>query len=63
LWVAFQAFVFTATADGEIEFVNQQILDYTGKTLEELKRWQAPGESGGIWRSDGNIKCLYAATC
>ena len=31
--------VFTATADGEIEFVNQQILDYTGRTLEELKCW------------------------
>jgi PAS domain S-box-containing protein len=34
-------FVFTATAEGEIEFVNQQILDYTGRTIEELKRWQA----------------------
>jgi len=33
--------VFTATAEGEIEFVNQQILDYTGRTIEELKRWQA----------------------
>jgi formate hydrogenlyase transcriptional activator len=33
-------FVFTATADGEIEFVNQQILDYTGRTLDDLKRWQ-----------------------
>ena len=31
---------FTATAEGEIEFVNQQILDYTGRTLGELKRWQ-----------------------
>jgi formate hydrogenlyase transcriptional activator len=34
------AFVFTATAEGEIEFVNQRILDYTGRTLQELKRWQ-----------------------
>jgi PAS domain S-box-containing protein len=33
-------FVFTATADGDVEFVNKQILDYTGRTLEELKRWQ-----------------------
>jgi formate hydrogenlyase transcriptional activator len=33
-------FVFTATAEGEIEFVNQRILEYTGRTLEELKRWQ-----------------------
>jgi PAS domain S-box-containing protein len=32
--------VFTATAEGEIEFVNQQILDYTGRTLEELRHWQ-----------------------
>jgi PAS domain S-box-containing protein len=32
-------FVFTATAGGEIEFVNRQILDYTGRTIEELKRW------------------------
>jgi len=32
--------VFTATAEGEIEFVNQQILDYTGRTLEELRSWQ-----------------------
>src|SRR5215472_8476649 len=31
--------VFTATAEGEIEFVNQQILDYTGRTLEELRHW------------------------
>jgi PAS domain S-box-containing protein len=31
--------VFTATGEGEIEFVNQQILDYSGKTFEELKRW------------------------
>ena len=33
-------FVFTATAEGEIEFVNQRILDYTGRTLDDLKRWQ-----------------------
>jgi PAS domain S-box-containing protein len=32
--------VFTLTADGEVEFVNQQILNYTGKTFEELKRWE-----------------------
>jgi formate hydrogenlyase transcriptional activator len=31
--------VFTATAEGEVEFVNQQILDYSGRTFEELKRW------------------------
>jgi len=27
------------TADGEVEFVNRQILEYTGRTLEELKQW------------------------
>ena len=32
--------VFILTADGEVEFVNQQILDYTGRTFEELKRWE-----------------------
>jgi formate hydrogenlyase transcriptional activator len=29
--------VATATAEGEVEFVNQQCLDYFGKTLDELK--------------------------
>jgi PAS domain S-box-containing protein len=32
--------VCTMTAGGEVEFVHQQILDYTGKTLEELKDWR-----------------------
>jgi len=32
-------FVFSATADGHIEFVKQQLMEYTGRTLEELKRW------------------------
>ena len=27
------------TATGEVEFVNRQIIEYTGRTLEELKRW------------------------
>jgi len=27
------------TAHGEVEFVNRQILEYTGRTLEELKQW------------------------
>ena len=27
------------TADGEVEFVNRQILEYTGRTLEDLKHW------------------------
>jgi PAS domain S-box-containing protein len=26
-------------ADGEVQFVNRQMLEYTGKTLEELKQW------------------------
>src|SRR6266436_5271213 len=31
--------VHTLTAAGEVEFVNQQNLDYFGKTLEELRCW------------------------
>jgi PAS domain S-box-containing protein len=27
------------TAAGEVQFVNRQIVDYTGRTLEELTRW------------------------
>ena len=27
------------TAAGEVEFVNHQILEYTGRTLEEMKQW------------------------
>src|SRR5580765_3910573 len=27
------------TADGQLQFVNRQILDYTGRTLEELSQW------------------------
>jgi len=33
------ALVAILTPDGAVEFVNQQVLDYFGKTLEELKRW------------------------
>jgi formate hydrogenlyase transcriptional activator len=33
--------VHTTTAEGEFEFVNQQIFDYFGKTAEELKMWAA----------------------
>jgi PAS domain-containing protein len=29
------------TENGEIELVNQQMLDYFGKTFEELKDWSA----------------------
>src|SRR5260370_7018600 len=31
--------VWTMTANGEVELVNQQMLGYFGKTLEELKEW------------------------
>jgi PAS domain S-box-containing protein len=31
--------VCTMTAGGEVEFINQRILDYTGKTIEELRDW------------------------
>src|SRR5215469_6519827 len=31
--------VMTATAEGEVEFVNKGTLEYFGRTVEELKRW------------------------
>ena len=31
------------TPGGEVEFVNRQILEYFGKTVEELKRWGTGG--------------------
>jgi PAS domain S-box-containing protein len=34
------ALVATYTAGGELEYVNQQLLDFFGKTLEELKDWR-----------------------
>jgi PAS domain S-box-containing protein len=33
------ALVAILTPDGAVEFVNRQVLDYFGKTLEELKEW------------------------
>jgi formate hydrogenlyase transcriptional activator len=34
-------FVSTANAAGEVELVNRQVLEYFGKTIEELKEWAA----------------------
>ena len=36
-------FVAVFTPGGEVEFVNRQILEYFGKSLEELKRWGSGG--------------------
>src|SRR5262249_49869472 len=36
--------VCTATATGETEFVNRQLLDYFGRTLEEIKSWRTSDE-------------------
>jgi PAS domain S-box-containing protein len=33
------ALVSTMTAAGDAELVNEQVMDYTGKTLEEMKNW------------------------
>ena len=46
--------VYTRSAGGELERVNQPILDYTGKTLEELKEWPVvhPDDAArvvGLW--------------
>ncbi len=35
-------FVWTDTASGEIELINQPYLDYLGKTLDEAKDWPRP---------------------
>src|SRR5262249_5919599 len=32
-------FVHTTTPTGEVEFINQRVLEYFGKTTEELKDW------------------------
>jgi len=32
-------FVCTLSAAGEVELVNRQVLEYFGKTMEELKNW------------------------
>jgi formate hydrogenlyase transcriptional activator len=37
------ALVTTYTADGELEFGNQQVLDFFGMTLEEMKDWRNNG--------------------
>ena len=34
-------FVSTSNAAGEVELINRQILEYFGKTAEELKNWAA----------------------
>jgi len=33
----------TFTSAGEVEFVNRQVLDYYGMTLEDLKHWESTG--------------------
>jgi hypothetical protein len=35
--------VLTATVAGEFEFLNRQLLEYFGRSLEELQAWQADG--------------------
>ena len=35
------AFIAITNAAGEVELVNRQVLEYFGKTLEELKSWAA----------------------
>ena len=33
----------TTTADGQVDLVNRQFLDYVGMSLEELKDWETSG--------------------
>ena len=42
-------FVAIMTAEGGVEYVNRQILDYFGRTLEELKQW---GTTDAVHRDD-----------
>jgi len=39
-----KALITVTNADGEVSFVNQPVLDYFGKSLDELKRW-TPSDS------------------
>jgi PAS domain S-box-containing protein len=50
------ALVTTYTADGELEFGNQQVLDFFGMTLEELKDWR---NNGNIHPDD--LDCVVAS--
>jgi hypothetical protein len=45
--------VWTDTAVGEIELVNQPYLNYLGKTLEEAKDWPTASRSGRHGYSPG----------
>jgi PAS domain S-box-containing protein len=38
------ALVIATTSEGELEFVNQPVLDYIGKTIEQLKGWRTNGD-------------------
>ncbi|HZC81761.1 MAG TPA: PAS domain-containing protein, partial [Nitrospiraceae bacterium] len=38
------ALVVAITLEGELEFVNQPVLDYFGKTIEQLKSWRTSGD-------------------
>src|SRR5262245_29251205 len=44
------------TAKGEVEYVNRQILNYFGRTLEELKQW---GTTDAVHPDD--LPCVMAA--
>jgi formate hydrogenlyase transcriptional activator len=48
--------VHTLTAAGEVEFVNQQNLDYFGKTLEELRDWA----SSDVFHPDDLARAIEA---
>jgi PAS domain-containing protein len=48
--------VHTLAATGELEFVNQQNLDYFGKTLDELRGWA----SSDVFHPDDVPRADYA---
>ena len=51
------------TPDGRVDFVNRQVLDYFGKTLEELKEWastDAGAEPDVVIGCAGDVPTLEA---
>ena len=50
--------VHTTTAKGELEFVNQQVLDYFGKTVDELRGWA----TADVFHADDLSRVITAFT-
>jgi PAS domain S-box-containing protein len=53
------AFVHTITPAGELEFVNQTMLDFFGKSMDELKDWTAVVHPGDISIVGGQLSNAF----